>query len=282
MSGPKDFHIDLAAPLLATLGVYRDRQLAAFDARIRTLRAAPKRRRPAPRAANDAPVHRDAGVETSELGGSSEGRAAAEAATRAAADARITTEFVEVCDAVEAQRDALADDAGLMAACGDRFALWENRCAQVVSLPAGEDSLREARAALSEGESLVQYALDVSQQVQRRREVVRAITESFHAIGFFTELEDIEHSNDPGKPVTVVARKGTEEVTVLLPLGDAPVQSRWAGQTDERCVDSFFNYVEQMGQRGLNCRPARSDLADRPRLRQAGRKDLPRAKSEGN
>lgn len=283
MSGPKDFDIDLAAPLLAILGAFREQQQAAFDARIQRLRATPRRRRPGPRVPTDNDVTRVVVAPTTESIADATTRATAEAAAtiRVEAEARISTEFADLCDAVEMQRDALADDAALRGVCGDRFAEWADRCSRVMALPAGEDAIREARGTLADGKALVEYALDVSQQVERRREVVRAITESFHAIGFFTNVGVAEQAAVPGQPVIIVARKGTEEVTVSLPLGDAPVQSCWEGQTNERCIDSFLDYVEQMGKRGIECRPARSDLANRPRLRQAGRKDLPRSRSEG-
>lgn len=288
MSGPKDFDVDLAAPLLAVLGAFRAQQQAAFDARVQALRRTPRRRRPAPRAAVDnggkpvtAPASTESNNDAAANAAASRAAAEAESAAQAKAEAHIAAEFADICDAVESRRDALAEDAALRAACGDRFARWADRCSQIVDLPAGKDALSEARAALAEGEALVAHSLDVAQQSERRRQVQKAILESFHAIGFFTELATSENPADPAQPVTIVARKGTEEVTVSLPLGDAPVQSRWQGQTDERCVDSFFDYVEQMGHRGMKCRPARADLADRPRLRQAGRKDLPRSRSEG-
>lgn len=288
MSGPIDFTILLAPALLAALDAFGSTQQMAFDTRVQALEQAPRRPRPKPRprvASDDGPrpavvdVPAESAVE--EAARADAAAAEAEAAARAEAEARIAAEFADVCVALEARRDALAEDAALRAACGDRFTGWADRCARVVEAAAGSDALREARAALAEGEELVRHALEVATQVERRREVVRAIVESFHATGFFTDLAAGEDPADPARPVTIVARKGGEEVTVSLPLGDAPVQTMWEGQLGERCVDEFLDYVEEMGRRGVTCRPTRADIADRPRLRQAGQKDLPRSRSEG-
>jgi hypothetical protein len=290
MSGPKDFSLDVSDILLTMLAGRRMQQEAAFSARVQALRLAP-RRRPAPRTAGETPAVQSAVPKSGAEAGSKYERAAAEtraaeASAAAAAEAaqkaaRVAAEFAEIRDVIDAQREALAEDAALRAACGDRFAAWDDRCARVGGMAPAAEALREAREVLAEADSLVQHALDVSQQLEKRRHVLQAMIESFHAIGYFTDVTAPEIAEEPARPVTVVARRGTEEVAVALPLGDAPVQSVWNGQSGERCVDSFFLYVEQMGNRDIVCRPARADLARRPQLKQMGRKELPRSQSQG-
>lgn len=290
MSGPKDFSVDVSDILLTMLAGRRMQQEAAFSARVQALRSAP-RRRPAPRAAVDTPAEQSAAPASGADAGAEHERAAAEvraaearaaAAAKAALEAaRVAAEFADICDAIDARREALAEDAALRAACGDRFAAWDDRCARVAGMAPAAEAVREAHEVLAEADSLVQHALDVCQQLEKRRQVLQAMIESFHAIGYFTDVTAPENAEDPARPVTVVARRGTEEVAVAIPLGDAAVQSVWNGQAGERCVDSFLLYVEQMGKRDMACRPARADLAPRPQLRQMGRKELPRSQSQG-
>ena len=290
MSGPIDFAVDVSDVLLTMLAGRRMQQEAAFAASVQAHRLAP-RRRPAPRAAVDAPPVRAAAPGGEPDAAADHERAAAEARAaeaRAAAAAesareaaRVAAEFIEIRDAIDARRDALAEDAALRVACGDRFAAWDARCTRVGGMEPAAEAVREAREVLAEADSLVQHALEVSQQLEKRRHVLQAMIESFHAIGYFTDVTAPESAADPARPVTVVARRGTEEVAVALPLGDAPVQSVWNGQAGERCVDSFLLYVEQMGKRDMACRPARADLAPRPELKQMGRKELPRSQSQG-
>lgn len=290
MSGPKDFSVDVSDILLTMLAGRRMQHEAAFSARVQALRLAP-RRRPAPRAAVETPAAQSAAPESGAEAGAEHERAAAAAratearaaaAAKAAQEAaRLAAEFTEIRDAIDARREALVEDATLRAACGDRFAAWDDRCARVSDMAPAAEAVCEAREVLAEADSLVQHALDVSQQVEKRRHVLQAMIESFHAIGYFTDVTAPESAEEPARPVTVVARRGTEEVAVALPLGEAPVQSVWNGQASERCVDSFLLYVEQMGKRDITCRPARADLAPRPQLKQMGRKELPRSQSQG-
>ena len=272
MSGPKDFTIDFSPLQLAVFAKQRDEQQAVFAARVQAARQTP-RRRPAPRAPVENIVPEQAAVESSPL---------VEVDSKTSEEStRVATEFIEIRDAVEARRIALVEDTRLTAACADRYAIWSDRCLRIADLPASPEALREAHDTYTEGESLVADALDMLEKIERRRHVQQAIIDSFHATGFFTDIVNPGDTTDVTKPVTIVAKKGAEEVTVSLPLGDGAVQSRWAGQTDERCVGSFLDYVAQMGKRGMECRPERRDLADRPILRQAGRKELPRSRSEG-
>lgn len=280
MSGPKDFSIDFSPLLVDLFTTQRVEYETAFAARVQAARQSP-RRRPAPRAPLQAPII-DAPAEPQRVAEESPApareSAARDDARRAKEAARLVQELAEIHEAIEDRRVAITEDPALAAAAGDRLASWTDRCRHVVDLPPSPEAVRVAREALVEGETIVKHAIDVTQQVERRKHVQRAIVESFHAIGFFT---DVAESADAGKPLTIVARKGAEEVTVSLPLGDGGVQSHWSGQTDERCVDSFLDYVAQMDKRGMQCRPSRSDLADRPALRQVGRKDLPRSSSRG-
>jgi hypothetical protein len=285
MSGPKDFSVDVSDTLFTMLAGRRRQQEAAFSARVQALRMAP-RQRPAPRAALETPAAQSAMPASGTDAGAEHEHAAAEACAAAAAEAareaaRVMAEFAEIRNDIDARREAITEDAALRAACGDRFAAWDERCSRVGDMAPAAEAIREARYVLAEADLLVQHAFDVSQQLEKRRHVLQAMIESFNAVGYFTDVTDPESTEEPAQPVTVVARRGTEEVAVAIPLGDAPVQSVWNGQAGERCVDSFLLYVEQMGKRDIACRPARADLVPRPQLKQMGRKELPRSQSQG-
>jgi hypothetical protein len=85
----------------------------------------------------------------------------------------------------------------------------------------------------------------------------------------------------PAGPVTITARKADEHVTISLPLGEDVVRTNWEGFAGEACVDSFIEYVAAMDERGVTCTP-RHQLADRPILRTAGCKELPRGETRRN
>jgi len=283
MSGPKDFDMDLTAPLLEGLAAFRAQQQSLWKARIAARRAATTRNRPPPRAASDRGSPSLRGVPaTVPRDVSAASLLADQASAEATKAAKVAEEFAQLCEAIEARRDTLSEDMSFRTACGERYSVWAERCARAIGLQPSDASLQEIRQAMEEGDLLVQRALDVAQQVERRRKVMQIIVESFNAIGFFTHVADEGSVEHHAEKLVIVARKGVEEVEVSLPLDEQPVESRWNGQTDEKCVDTFVAYIQQMGKRGITCRPTRTDLDDRPRLRQAGRKDLPRSKSEGS
>ena len=85
---------------------------------------------------------------------------------------------------------------------------------------------------------------------------------------------------EPGGPVILTARKADEQVTISLPLGEDVVRSNWEGFAGEACVDSFMEYVAAMDERGVTVTPG-DKMADRPSLRAAGYKDLPRGETRG-
>ena len=95
-------------------------------------------------------------------------------------------------------------------------------------------------------------------------------------IGFFVHDPQYENPADPTGPVIIKAVRGDEEVTTSVDLSET-IKSVWNGLADERCKDSFFDYVEQMKAKGVEVKPHREDLRDRPILKQKGANELPRS-----
>ena len=65
-----------------------------------------------------------------------------------------------------------------------------------------------------------------------------------------------------------------------VPLGEDVVRTNWEGFAGEACVASFMEYVAAMDERGVTVTPG-DKMADRPSLRAAGYKDLPRGETRG-
>jgi hypothetical protein len=281
MSGPKDFDIDVAESLLSLFTDHRMQQQIAFDTRVSTLRAplAPRLRKPAPRAPEQsAPSAQSTSPTTAYAGPSETVEIAADAA--AAEAALIADKFESVMEELRAKSTAMAELEHAKTTCDSEYQGWEQRLVSLEGSGSSATGLANAEALRLEADALAQRILNIGQQLEQRRHVVKAILESFHAVGYFTD-EPVEDASSPGGPITLVARKGGERVTVSLPIGDSMVKSNWDGSADDRCVDSFTKYITEMGKRGVVCTPNR-ELEDRPRLQQMGRKDLPKSQSQGS
>ena len=287
MSGPKDFDIAVADSLLSLFVGYRAQQQVTFDTRMSTLRApaAIRRNRPAPKAPLQA---RPSGqilpaIDENHNQSVAQKQAAQTAAAEAAREAVKAASIAEKIDTVlvelQARSTAIGELAHATTVCASYYGDWEQRRVAVDASPPTAETLAGAETLLAESEALTQRVLDVSQQLEQRRHVVKAVLESFHAVGYFTD-EPVEEASRPGGPITLVARKGGERVTVSLPLGDSMIKSNWDGSADTRCLDSFEKYVTEMGKHGVVCTPSRA-MEDRPRLQQMGRKDLPKSQSQG-
>jgi hypothetical protein len=282
MSGPKDFDIDVAESLVSLFTDHRMQQQIAFDTRVSTLRSprAPRRRKPAPRAPEQStPSAQSTSPTTVHAGPSETVGSDAETAAAAAEVAAITDKFESLVEELRAKSTAIAELEHAKTTCASEYQGWEQRLVSLEGSGSSATGLANAEALRLEADALAQRILNVGQQLEQRRHVVKAILESFHAVGYFTD-EPVEDASSPGGPITLVARKGGERVTVSLPIGDSMVKSNWDGSADDRCVDSFTKYITEMGKRGVACTPTRG-LEDRPRLQQMGRKDLPKSQSQG-
>lgn len=113
-----------------------------------------------------------------------------------------------------------------------------------------------------------------------RNELLSDILKSWQEIGFFVSDPEYENPNDPGGPVIIKATRGSEQVLASVDLSDT-VRTIWNGMADETCKESFFQYVDQMSNKGVEIKPTRPDLQSRPVLKQAGARELPRTKLRG-
>lgn len=275
MSGPKDVEFVLASSFLLGLLTQRTEQESAWVGRVAAMRPAVRKPRPAPRAAirNPLPAQQDAPstpvpIETS----------AADAAL-VAATARLREELDDNLMELEARSLAFDADANVREVVAAEVNAWNDRRVRLNKAEPTADSVGAAHALVREADDLVARALSIMEQRRKREYVLKAIVDSLHAVGYFTDEPQQPGAADPSGPITLVARKADEKVTISLPLGEDVVHSTWGGFAGDKCVDSFMGYVAALGERGVSCTPSGPALADRPRLRQAGRKDLPRSGS---
>lgn len=107
-----------------------------------------------------------------------------------------------------------------------------------------------------------------------RNELLSDVIESLKKIGFFVSDPQYENDANPTGPVIIKATRSGEEMTASIDLSET-VRSVWNGIADEKCKSSFFEYVDEMGKKGIEVKPLRNDLRSRPQLRQKGAKSIP-------
>ncbi len=112
-----------------------------------------------------------------------------------------------------------------------------------------------------------------------RNELLADVVSSLQEIGFFVSDPQFENPSDPAGPVLVKATRGREEVAATVDLTDT-IRSTWNGIGEEHCKDAFFQYVDQMQAKGIEIKPTRADLQDRPKLKQKGARSLPNSEQQ--
>jgi hypothetical protein len=275
MSGPKDADFVLAGIALLGLAAQRTIQETAWAGRMAAARPAVRKKRPAPRAASDTPrasVVRPAKKKMSP-----------EPVTPPPIpdSERYAEPFAEVAEELEVRSRAFAEDDQMQGHCGSEITAWEARRALLASRAPSAEAVAEGRELVAAADRIVAKSFEIAEQQRKREYVLKAIVESLHAVGYFTDEPIRPSAADPGGAVTLTARRADEQVTISLPLGEDVVRSNWQGFAGEACADSFMEYVAAMDERGVTCTSC-NQLGDRPSLRAAGRKDLPRDEARGN
>lgn len=275
MSGPKDADFILAGLALFSLAQQRAVQETAWAGQMAAARPAARKRRPPPRVASDAP--------RAKVARPAARKAAPEPVTPPPiTDAeRYAEALAEVAEEIDVRSGAFAGDGLVREHCQAEVAEWDARKATHAGRAASAEAVAEGRSLIAEADRIVARAFEIDEQRRKREYVLKAIVDSLHAVGYFTDEPVRPGASEPGGPITLTARKADEQVTISLPLGEDVVRTNWEGFAGEACVDSFMEYVAAMDERGVTCTPCK-ELAGRPTLRTAGCKDLPRGETRGS
>jgi hypothetical protein len=182
-------------------------------------------------------------------------------------------------------REALHQDAAVTTFRAADASTWRTRSEALEREVANgaadpKTSLAQAKALLAEAEALHHDAGETQGKFDTRNELLQDVMASLKEIGFFVDDPRYANPQDPAGPVIVRAVRGDEEMTASIDLSET-VKSVWDGIADERCKESFFQYVDQMKARGVEVKPERDDLQNRPTLKQKSANELPRSQSSG-
>lgn len=137
-----------------------------------------------------------------------------------------------------------------------------------------EQRLTELEQHVSAGQELLRQAAELQSKFHTRNELLADVIASLQEIGFFVSDPQYQDARDPAGAVIVKATRGSESISTVVDLSET-VRTTWNGQTDEGCAESFFDYVDRMNQKGVGISALRDDLRARPKLREAGAKELP-------
>lgn len=276
MSGPKDAEYILAEIVLAAIASQRMAHEAAWAGRVESLRPIVKKERPAPRAAmaaaHPAVVRRQQASRATPEEPAGPPKPSVE---------EVAAAFSETVAELEVRGRALAADEMASDICRTEVTAWNERRLEHAAMDPSPEAVAAGQELIGQANAIVARAFAIAEQRDKREYVLKAIVESLHAVGYFTDEPLRPDSSDPAAPIAIVARKGGDQVSISLPLGEDVVRSSWDGFAGDKCVDSFMDYVAAMGERGVACTPCDQALRDRPKLRQAGRKDLPRSGTAG-
>jgi len=274
VSGPLDAVFVLGGLALLGLAEQRAMQETAWAGRMAAARPAVRKKRPAPRVASD--------TQRTSVARPAAKKASPEPITPPPIPGaeRYAEPLAEVVEEVEVRSRSFAGDDQVREQCRNEIAAWEVRKAAHASLTPSAEAVAEGRELIAEADRIVARAFEIAEQKRKREFVLKAIMESLHAVGYFTDEPVRPSETEPGGPVILTARKADEQVTISLPLGEDVVRSNWEGFAGEACVDSFMEYVAAMDERGVTVTPG-DKVADRPSLRAAGSKDLPRGETRG-
>lgn len=188
----------------------------------------------------------------------------------------------EAATSLRAWQEQLPDDTAVCQFQSSPLAQW---CSDVAAILDQAPKIQDLDGLVARAEALDTQAdaihSEASEQKSRfdeRNELLADILKSLQEIGFFVSDPIYENPNDPAGPVLIKATRGTEEVNASVDLSDV-VRTVWNGIPDEKCKDSFFQYVDQLGKKDLVIKPVRADLQERPILKQSGARELPRSTS---
>jgi hypothetical protein len=175
---------------------------------------------------------------------------------------------------------ALADDTAVRTFANSQQEEWHGRAESLVnSAPAEFETLADRLA--SEAQLLHAHAGEMQLQFDARNRLLTDVIQSMKEIGYFVSDPYFADPSNPGSSVILKAVCGSQVVTTSVDLSSM-VKSVWDGQEHEGCKDVFFNYVDAMKSRGVEVEPERSDLRERPVLKQKGANELPRSSDGSN
>ena len=190
----------------------------------------------------------------------------------------------EAMVALHAWEEQLANDAAVRQFASPAAVKWKDESAALMAKTLGIDGIdamvTRAQALCDDAEKLHTTAGEHKAKFDERNELLGDILSSLQEIGFFVSDPQYEDPNDPAGAVIIKATRGSEEVTASVDLSDM-VRTVWNGVADEKCKDSFFQYIDQMSNKGIEITATRPDLQSRPILKQAGARELPRTKLRG-
>ena len=285
MSGPLDFAVVLSSAALLDIATRQQTAMSAVFVNVPAIRPLEKRQRPGPRAATPGQKPAATRTTTETIHQAPEGHSQTQPTPPPAIveDESVVAEaLAEMLSSLEARATALKQDATISWACQKEIAEWDASRQALAGVKPDRSVAEQAEQLIAKSESIATQAYELAKKREEREYLLKAINESLQAAGYFTDPPAVSPSGSLSEPVTLVARKAGKEVTVLVPMGEGLIKSVWDGFAGEHCVDSFIDYVEEMRKRGLAVNPTRTDIADRPKLREAGRKDLPRSGSMGS
>lgn len=175
-------------------------------------------------------------------------------------------------------QEELQCDEAVIHFCRERANVWQSE-AQTALEEHGHGQvndvvLQKCQDLLKRGEAISKEAENTQAAYATRNELLSDVLASLQEIGFFVSDPQFENPNDPAGPVSIKATRGSEEISASIDLSDS-VRSTWDGVSGEHCKDAFFEYVDQMKARGIEVKPTRADLQDRPELKQKGARSLP-------
>lgn len=278
MSGPKDAEFEFIASLLSGFAAQTAAQHTAWVHTVASLRPAVRKNRPAPRTPASSPVPQ---IKRQALATARPEPRSSEEPRGSSGGVVFSREIADLHLEVEARREAMRVHEGVeQFGCVNRES-WEEGRARFEAMPASAAAIEAGKELVLQSEEIVARAIERQEQHAKRAYLLQAIVESLNAVGYFTDEPQLTKAEDPDADITLVARKADQRVTISLPLGEQIVKSTWDGLPGEKCADSFMEYVSALGARGVSCTPCDRTIADRPKLRQAGRKDLPRSTMRG-
>lgn len=296
MSGPKDFVVIFAIARLAQMQQRRHAEAAVrAEAVAEHLRASRLRAREIRSEAARAAKESQTAAITQQRSANARSLAAAkQAADDAAADdkaqevAAVSEQAIRLEESVHdviGWQEALRDDAAVGSFRAADAAAWLQRSEALLRETTGgagmPTCLARAEALNAEAEALHREAGEIKGKFDTRNELLNDIIASLKEIGFFVYDPHYEKPQDPSGPVIIKAVRGDEEMTASVDLSET-VKSVWNGIADDRCKESFFDYVDQMKSRGVDVKAQRDDLRERPILKRKGANELPRSTSTGH
>jgi hypothetical protein len=189
-------------------------------------------------------------------------------------------EVPELMRQVVCWQEELQRDEAVVHFCQERAAIWQSDARLAFEEHerghANDVVLQKCQDLLKRAEEMRKEAEDTQAAYATRNELLADVLASLQEIGFFVSDPQFENPNNPAGPVLIKATRGSEVISASVDLSDT-VRSTWDGVAGEHCKDAFFEYVDQMKARGIEVKPTRADLQDRPELKQKGARSLPRS-----